>query len=96
MIGAGRGAWLLAADGPYGDGRIDNMVLDPSVHRTMGIVVLDGWGAAIWSIVAESGPISAAQIVARLSEEAESLHDDIANDVEAFLVDLGQRGLVRC
>ncbi|CAH0130367.1 PqqD family protein [Microbacterium sp. Bi128] len=59
-------------------------------------VVLDGWGAAIWSIVAESGPISAAQIVARLSEEAESLHDDIANDVEAFLVDLGQRGLVRC
>jgi hypothetical protein len=40
VIGAGRGAGLLAADGPYGDGRIDNMVLEPSVHRTMGIVVL--------------------------------------------------------
>ena len=32
--------WLLAADGPYGDGKIDNMVLQPAVHRTSGIVVL--------------------------------------------------------
>lgn len=59
-------------------------------------VVLDGWAAAIWSIVAENGPISAAHIVERLSEETESLEGDIANDVEAFLADLGQRGLALC
>lgn len=37
---------VLAADGPYGDGAIDNMVLDPSVHRTMGIAVLVAMVAA--------------------------------------------------
>lgn len=37
---------VLAADGPYGDGAIDNLVLDPAVHRTMGIAVLVAMVAA--------------------------------------------------
>ncbi len=31
---------LLAADGPYGDGTIDNLVLQPAVHRTSGAIVV--------------------------------------------------------
>lgn len=42
----GLGAWLVAADGPYGDGRIDNLVLRPAVHRTSGIIVLVAMVAA--------------------------------------------------
>lgn len=59
-------------------------------------VVLAGWGAVIWSIVAETGPISSAQIVARIEKETDTLRDDIANDVEVFIADLGRRGFVRC
>lgn len=31
---------LLGADGPYGDGNIDNLVLRPEVHRISGAIVL--------------------------------------------------------
>lgn len=42
---------LLAADGPLGDGRIDNVVIDSSVHVAMGVVVLVAMvGAAGWLI----------------------------------------------
>lgn len=42
---------LLAADGPLGDGRIDNVVIDSSVHLAMGVVVLVTMvGAAGWLI----------------------------------------------
>lgn len=40
------GAWLMAADGPYGDGNIDNLVLRPAVHRTSGMIVLVAMVAA--------------------------------------------------
>ena len=36
----GIAARLLAVDGPYGDGTIDNLVLRPAVHRTSGAIVL--------------------------------------------------------
>lgn len=39
-------AALLAADGPYGDGTIDNLVLRPAVHRTSGMIVLVAMVAA--------------------------------------------------
>lgn len=39
-------AAVLAADGPYGDGTIDNLVLRPAVHRTSGIIVLVAMVAA--------------------------------------------------
>jgi len=42
---------LLAADGPLGDGRIDNYVIDSSVHLAMGVVVLVAMvGAAAWLV----------------------------------------------
>jgi hypothetical protein len=31
---------VLAADGPLGDGKIDNYVVDSSVHVTVGVIVL--------------------------------------------------------
>lgn len=40
------GVWLVAADGPYGDGKIDNLVLQPAVHRTFGMIVLVAMVAA--------------------------------------------------
>ncbi|HEX2576289.1 MAG TPA: hypothetical protein VHK88_08055 [Aquihabitans sp.] len=43
--------WLLGADGPYGDGTIDNLVLQPAAHRTSGIVVLVAMVAATVHLV---------------------------------------------
>lgn len=33
-------AWVLAAEGQFGDGTIDNWFLRPEVHRTSGVIVV--------------------------------------------------------
>jgi len=56
-------------------------------------MVLEGTAASIWSAI--DGQRTVDDVVAMVAEEYALPPDDIRADVEAFVADLAERGLVR-
>jgi hypothetical protein len=72
------------------EGRVAMIDLDRLADPPM---VLEGTAAAIWAAI--DGRRTVAEVVDLVAEEYALAADDIRTDVEAFLDDLAERGLVR-
>lgn len=72
------------------EGRVAMIDLDRLADPPM---VLEGTAASIWAAI--DGRRTVAEVVEAVAEEYALLPDDIRADVEAFVADLAQRGLVR-
>jgi hypothetical protein len=72
------------------EGRVAMIDLDRLADPPM---VLEGTAAAIWAAI--DGRRTVAEVVDLVAEEYALAADDIRTDVEAFLADLAERGLVQ-
>lgn len=72
------------------EGRVAMIDLDRLAAPPM---VLEGTAAAIWAAI--DGRRTVAEVVDLVAEEYALAADDIRTDVEAFLADLAERGLVQ-
>ena len=72
------------------EGRVAMIDLDRLADPPM---VLEGTAAAIWAAI--DGRRTVAEVVELVAEEYALAADDIRTDVEAFLADLAERGLVQ-
>jgi hypothetical protein len=79
----------LAADSVWSELGDDVVILDLASSSYLG---LDDVGAAVWSLLAE--PTTVRDVVARLSAEYEVDRAVLGRDLEGFLSELIERGLV--